>query len=375
MRLSFGVVGARRGRVYMNCLRLLPECEVVALCDIDPDCLAETGERFEVPHRFRDYEQMLDSGLLNAVVVSTPQFLHAPQAIAALRRGIHVLSEVPGVVDLAQCCQLVDAVRASKSVYMMGENACYMPPNLLVRRMAEAGLFGEVYFAEAEYTHELKARSERTPWRLHWQVGINAITYPTHQLGPVVQWMKQRITSVACQGSGHHYRDPRGEWYAQEDCLLMLCKTDRGGLVKIRQDLLSDRPHITVAYSLQGTDGCYESSRRRAESDVAHVWLRGRSPDADTWLPLMDFAAEFLPESFRQASAEVARAGHGGSDYWVTREFVEVVRGERPLEMDLHFALDTSAPGVMSQQSLALNGAPVRVPDFRAYVSGSGMVP
>lgn len=375
MKLNFGIAGVRRGRTYIHCLRLLPDCQVVAVCDTDSERLAEVAQQYDVPHSFQDYEQMLESGRINAVVVCTPQFLHAPQAVAALRRNIHVLSEVSAAVDLTQCCQLVDAARASKAIYMMGENACYQVPNLLVRRMVEAGLFGEVYFAEAEYTHNIKDLCERTPWRLRWQTGINGITYPTHQLGPVVQWMKDTITGVACLGSGHHYRDPRGEPYIQEDCILMLGKTKRGSLVKIRQDILSERPHITTAYTLQGTEGCYESSRRRAESDVGHVWLRSRSPNATTWLPLMEFAEEFLPETFRRTMAEVAEAGHGGTDYWVTRHFVESVQEGRPPEMDLYFALDTTVPGIMSQYSIALNGAPVRVPDFREYVTGSGILP
>jgi len=55
-------------------------------------------------------------------------------------------------------------------------------------------------------------------WRRKWQTGINGVTYGTHSLGPILQWMPgDRVVSVCCAGSGHHYRDPRGAEYEMED--------------------------------------------------------------------------------------------------------------------------------------------------------------
>ena len=373
MKLKAGLVGVRRGRGLALGLHAVEGCEITAVCDLDAERVAAVGAELGIEHRFEDYEQMLDSGLVNAVVVATPQQLHAPQAVAALQRGVHVLSEVPAAVDLAQCCQLVDAVRQSGCTYMLSENANYMTANVIVRQMARAGVFGEMYFAEGEYIHDLKDLSERTPWRRVWQTGRDGLTYPTHQLGPVLSWTGQRIVSIACMGSGHHYRDPRGDLYEQQDSLLAICHTDTGGLIKVRQDIISTRPHITTAYSLQGTGGCYESARTRDEDD--RVWIAGRAPDAVTWQPLADFRDEFLPEEMKDPPAEVAGAGHGGSDYWVGLEFARAIAEGRPPALDVYAALDMTVPGIVSQQAIALGGAPVRVPDFRDYVTGSNIVP
>ncbi len=373
MKLKIGLVGARRGASYIHGFRAVTDCEVAAVCDIDAERAAQAAADHGVEHRFTDYETMLDSGVVNAVVLGTPQNLHAPQAAAALRRGIHVISEVPAATDLMQCCQLVDAVRASDAIYMLAENYTYMLPNVLVRRMAEAGVFGQLYFAEGEYVHELKGLNEITTWRRRWQTGRNGITYPTHSLGPVMQWLKERITSVSCLGSGHHYTDPRGDAYELEDTTLMLCKTEKGSLIKVRLDMLSERPHNMTYYSLQGTEGCYEAAR--GMGDAPKVWIRGRCPDAQTWCPLMEFRDEFLPEEWKNPPAEAVKAGHGGGDYWQARDFATAVIEKRQPEMDVYFALDITVPGLISEQSIALNGAPVRVPDFREYVTGSGVIP
>ena len=75
----------------------------------------------------------------------------------ALRAGRHVLSEVTAAVSLRECWELLDAVRASGATYMLAENYCYMRSNVLVREMVRKGLFGEIYFGEGEYLHDVRA--------------------------------------------------------------------------------------------------------------------------------------------------------------------------------------------------------------------------
>ncbi len=49
---------------------------------------------------------------------------------------------------------------------------------MLVRQLVRKGFFGEVYFGQGEYIHELKALNEQTPWRRRWQTGRTAIPIP-----------------------------------------------------------------------------------------------------------------------------------------------------------------------------------------------------
>ncbi len=257
MPFRVGLVGLHRATGFAHAFRLLPEVELTAACDIDPETLAAASDELGIEKRFTSFDEFIDCGL-DAVVVSTPMPFHAPQAAAALRRGIHVLSEVPAIVDLAQAWELVEAARSSSAIYMMAENYCYIKSVGVVREMARQGLFGTPYYGEGEYLHELKELNEITPWRRVWQTGIDGMTYGTHSLGPLLWWFGERVVSVSGFGSGHHYRDPRGAEYEQEDTCMMLCKTERGGLLRVRVDMLSNRPHLMTYYSLQGTKGCYE---------------------------------------------------------------------------------------------------------------------
>ena len=212
-RLNIALVGAAsRGGSFATAFAAHPRTRIHAVCDVRGDLLAEAQAKTGAVEAYRDYAEMLEKSDIDAVVIGTPMQFHAPQAIAALEKEIHVLSEVTAGVTMEECRALVAAARRSRAVYMMAENYAYMKPNVLVKELARRGLFGELYYAEGEYIHELKALNEQTPWRRTWQTGIDGITYPTHSLGPILQWLgDDRVARVCCEGSGHHYRDPRGD--------------------------------------------------------------------------------------------------------------------------------------------------------------------
>lgn len=365
-KLNVAVVGAcRRGASFKAGMGACPEVRAHAVCDIDPEGLEEAAAAFGAAEKYTDYEQMLDRSDLDAVIVATPMHLHAAQATMALEKGLHVLSEVTAAVSVDECRRLVAATKASSGTYMLAENCNYFLTNVVVRELVKRGLLGTPYYAEAEYLHNVKDLSEKTPWRRHWALGVDGVTYGTHSLGPVLSWMAgDRVASVCCAGSGHHYQDPRGDDYHQ-DTHVMLCKMASGGLVKIRVDMISERPYVTCTYQLQGTKGVYESSR--SHHDIHRVWLQDLSPDPETWLNLADLQDEYLPAGWAAGLERSKGAGHGGSDYFVALAFVEAALGKRPPEIDIHAAMDMTLPGLLSQESMRRDGAWVDVPDSREW--------
>ena len=364
-QINIGVVGAcRRGGSFKGACDALDNVRVHAVCDINADELDEAAARLGAAEKYVKFEEMLERSELDAVILGTPMPFHAPHAILALEHDIHVLSEVTAAVSIEECRQLVAAANASKATYMMGENFTYMKPNVLVRAIARQGLFGTPYYAEGEYLHELKELNEVTVWRRTWQTGVNGVTYGTHSLGPILQWMDgDRVVSVCCAGSGHHHLDPRGDEYA-EDTSVMLCNMRSGGLVKIRIDMLSDRPHAMTNYQLQGTDGAYESAR--APGEKHRIWLRSHC-DKLAWRDLAELEDEFLPAMWREATDTARTAGHGGGDYFEILDFVDAIEGKRPAPVGLHEAMDMTLPGLSSQQSIAAGGRWVDVPDSREW--------
>ncbi|MCL4859362.1 MAG: Gfo/Idh/MocA family oxidoreductase [Caldilineaceae bacterium] len=363
--LKVAFAGARRSSSFFKAFQSHPETEVVALCDAYEPNLYDAGRATGVTQLYTVYEKMLDEAKPDIVVVATPMQFHVPHSIAALERDIHVLSEVTAGVSVDECRWLVGATKRSKAVYMMAENYNYRKPVVLVTAMVEAGLFGETYYAEGEYLHELSmlhhTKEGKPTWRYYWQVGVNGCTYPTHSLGPCLQWIRERPTRISCIGAGN-WTDPE---HAMEDTVQLSCKTASGKLIRVRVDMLSKRPHAMTNYTLQGTKGAFEGARHPGGQNL--VWLEDYCSNPDEWVPLERFEADFLPEMWRDPPPEALAAGHGGGDYFEVMDFVDAVQGRKPPAIDVHAAMDMTLPGLVSQESIRRGGEWLEVPDSRRW--------
>jgi hypothetical protein len=143
------------------------------------------------------------------------------------------------------------------------------------------------------------------------------------------------------------------------------CKMALGGLVKIRVDMLSNRPDASTNYQLQGTDGCYESALACGEKN--RIWLRSRCKDAGTWLNLDELRDEFLPDFWKENLASGDAAGHGGGDYFEILDFVGAIEGKRPNPIGIHEAMEMTLLGLVSQLSIREGSRWMEVPDSRMW--------
>jgi len=357
--LKVGIVGLNRGSSYFT-FNALPEAEVTAICDINRELLRVCGKKHQVSQRFVKYEDMLKLNL-DVVVIATPILFHAQQAIEALEAGINVLSEVPAAATLEECYALAEAVERTGMTYMMAENYCYIKENVLLKELVAAGKFGELYFGEGEYVGDCKSlmfSPDGTPtWRGRLIMEHNGMGYPTHSLGPLYQMFGERVVSVCCLGSGVHTIPGT----KLEDSIIALCKTESGKLLKLRLDVVSNRPH-NIYYSLQGTKGCYEAPR--GLGDDHKVWFADDCEGYE-WKPLREYEDRYLPDEWKNPPEEALKTGHWGSDYFVIRDFAEAVLHNRRPPIDVYDALNMTAPGIISEISIERGGAPVEVPDFR----------
>ncbi len=121
-----------------------PQGELVAASNWREETLAKLAERFEIPRTTTDWRELLRANDVDAVVVSTPNALHAEQTIACLRSGKHVLVEKPMAMNLTECDQMIAAARESSKVLMVAHCWRFHPDVIALRERIARGELGEI---------------------------------------------------------------------------------------------------------------------------------------------------------------------------------------------------------------------------------------
>ncbi|PJB62481.1 MAG: hypothetical protein CO096_25360 [Armatimonadetes bacterium CG_4_9_14_3_um_filter_66_14] len=354
--IRIGILGAGRGTALARAAQRASNATVVAFCDQDQGRLAQAAAAIEGAATYTDYEDLLAADL-DAILVASPMPLHAEHSIAALQAGKHVISEVTAATTMDQCWALLEAVNASGLRYMLAENYCYTRPFLILKGMVDAGLFGEVYYGEADQIQEFKGGFPPPDTGYNWRTAELALRlghqYITHNLGPLYQAAGDRVVTVACQGSGQHFLD----WAKADDTCVALCQTESGKLLRIRLDFFSDRPMNYQYLGLQGTGACYEAPR--GPKDEHKVYVHGQTPRGE-WQSLFDFD-KYLPARW---PAGLTDDGIDAGAHLMIEDFARSILDDTRPPIDVVDALNMTAPGLLSEVSRERGGEPVEVPAF-----------
>lgn len=123
-------------------LQFLHGCELAAVCDTDELMARQLAERFRVPAVFTSAEEMLRSGGLDAVHVTTPAQSHYPLAKMALAAGCHVYAEKPFTLNAAEAEELLDLATAAGLRITVGHNLQFSPEALRLRKLVQEGFLG-----------------------------------------------------------------------------------------------------------------------------------------------------------------------------------------------------------------------------------------
>ena len=151
-RLRAGVVGLGwAGETHLQSYQLIPGVEVVALAGLEEQRLEELSATYGVPHRHRDYRELVARDDLDVVSVCTPNNLHAPIAIAALEGGKHVLCEKPLARTAAEGATMVAAARRAGRVLQVAFNHRARGDVQVLRRAIDEGTLGRIYHARASW--------------------------------------------------------------------------------------------------------------------------------------------------------------------------------------------------------------------------------
>lgn len=118
--LKFGIVGAgRRGLDHLRVLKSFDEVSVESVCESNEERLLEVSREYKL-RGYSSLEDMLQKESLDAVVISTPVSLHVTQALQCIKAGVNVMMEKPISLSVTEIKNLLDAVRSSNKIVVVG---------------------------------------------------------------------------------------------------------------------------------------------------------------------------------------------------------------------------------------------------------------
>ena len=149
--LKIGVIGSggiMRG-AHMPGWKLVPECQITAVCDANRATAEAFAKDFGVPadRVFTDLNELAKLNDLDAVDICTPNMFHTPAVIACLDSGKHVICEKPLAVTTVEVRQMAAAAQKFGKLLMTAQNHRWGGSGLAIKRFVDSGAVGEVYYA------------------------------------------------------------------------------------------------------------------------------------------------------------------------------------------------------------------------------------
>ena len=379
MGIKVGMVGVGAfAQCFIPLFKAHPLVDQLVLCDLDAEKLRHNAEQYSIPNTCPSLEALCQTDV-DAVVIITQHWMHAPQAVQALRAGKHVYSAVPAGVTVEEIAELVNTVRATGKIYMMGETSYYYPNAIYCREQYRKGAFGRVVYAEAEYYHDWDhGLYDVARWRGgdRWLelAGGPPMHYPTHSVSMVVSVTGAHMTHVSCQGVVDQsddgiYKADVNIWHNVFSNESALFKMSDGSAARINEFRRVGTPSCE-RMSMWGTQGAFElnfagaawATKDHAPQKLDQIMdLKGvPAPGGGMYVGVSEVhPVERLPSSFAGLPN-----GHWGSHQFLVDDFVMAcVSGIQPPN-NVWQAARYTIPGIIAHESAVRGGALLEVPDF-----------
>lgn len=173
-------------------LTLDPRAKLIALCDSDPATLEKASQSTNISATFADYHSCLNHPDVDAVIVATPNFTHAPIVFAAIDAGKHILCEKPLALDYPTAREMVDRAQAAGIVHMTAFTYRFVPAMRYLHHLIQRGDLGTPFHFRAQRFQDWGERG--LGWRQIQKLAgsgeladmlSHRIDYAHHLIGPI----------------------------------------------------------------------------------------------------------------------------------------------------------------------------------------------
>ena len=169
-KVRIGVVGCGgMGQSHVKSVKELSEAELTAVSDVDAEAVNKVSSENNVKG-FMDYRELINSGLVDAVIIATPHYFHPPIGVAAFEKGLHVLSEKPIAVTVSAADELLKAAKKSGKVFAVMFQQRTLPAMRLAHQIIKSGKLGEIRRTiMLDPNYRSQAYYDSAGWRGTWK--------------------------------------------------------------------------------------------------------------------------------------------------------------------------------------------------------------
>lgn len=398
-KVKIGFIGlGQRGAAYGmtdgsigllgNVLNNAEDVVVTAICDkyqarLDAASAKIVAKGQPAPMQTNDYKDMLNPELVDGIIISTSWDMHVQVALEGMRAGIPVAMEVGGTHKIDDCWKLVDCYEETGTPIFFMENCCYNKDEALVTSLVRNGKLGEIAYAQGYYAHDLREEItggiDTGHYRLAEYRDYNCENYPTHQLGPIAKILGitsgnrfTKLVSMSSKAIGlKHYIANNPKYSApdrlgnvefkQGDVTTTMIECENGETIFLKLDTTLPRLYER-GVTISATKGFYNQTVESVILDDGRY-----NHELDSFKKAFfnqDDYKEYLPEEWRTITQEQIKAGHGGMDYIMLKDFVSCLKYKKPFAIDVYDAVTWMCVTALSEQSIAMGSMPVECPDF-----------
>lgn len=281
--LAYGAIGHEHNLA----VQATPGLVLAAVCDTNPERLVAARELAPEAATFTDATEMLDAGLLDLVVVSTPPNSHAHWARQALERGIHVVLEKPMALTANECDDLIALAAAQDLLLIVYQNRRYDRDFVTLARLVNEGVLGEVF----QYDCFVGGYSKPcTYWHSDVAVSGGAIfDWGSHFLDQMLTVMPGDVDFVTAMNHKRHWHHVTNADHAQ----VTVTFTDGRQSTFVNSDLAAARrPKFYVLGTLGALVGDWDPAAEPAVADLPAILTLHRPDGSREQIPL-DTVADF----------------------------------------------------------------------------------
>ncbi len=360
-----GLIGLGFGSEFIPIYQAHPNSEIAAICQRTKSQVDEIGDRFGISTRYTDFHDLLSDPNVDFVHINSPIPDHAPQTIAALKAGKHVMCTVPMATTLEEAWEIVRLVRETGLKYMMAETVVYSREYLFIKELYDTGELGKIQYLAASHPQDMEG------WPDYWKDMV-PMHYATHVVSPLMAMVNGLAEYVSCFGSGEvndECAHRSGSKFAVESCHIKIKDSDVAA--HIWRFLWDTARQYRESVDVYGSKKSFEWQLITGENPVLHTAKRPE-PEIAERVDVPDYA-HLLPESIRKFTQAIVDAdhlsfiqggGHGGSHPHIVNAFLTALLEDRDPFPNVEQSANWTAVGICAHQSALKGGEIVHVPNF-----------